>query len=118
MRVFGWFVAIFAMMLSASVALADTTQEVVNKAPNGLALTPPMGWNSWNKFGCNVSEQIVRDTADAMVASRHARRRLQYVVIDDCWHGPRDANGFITADRADASRRASRRSPITSIRKG
>ena len=49
-------------------ALADTTQEVVNKAPNGLALTPPMGWNSWNKFACNVNEQIVRDTADAMVA--------------------------------------------------
>ena len=98
MRVFGWFRTIIALMLSASVALADTTQEVVNKAPNGLALTPPMGWNSWNKFGCNINEQIVRDSADAMVASGMRDAGYQYVVIDDCWHGPRDANGFITAD--------------------
>ena len=98
MRGFGWFVALMAMMLSASAALAESTQEVVNKAPNGLALTPPMGWNSWNKFACNVNEQIVRDTADAMVASGMRDAGYQYVVIDDCWHGPRDANGFITAD--------------------
>ena len=70
----------------------------MNKAPNGLALTPPMGWNSWNKFACNVNEQTVRDTADAMVASGMRDAGYQYVVIDDCWHGPRDANGFITAD--------------------
>src|SRR5256885_1986885 len=98
MRVLAWLLAIMAMMLSASVALADTTQEVVNKAPNGLALTPPMGWNSWNKFGCNINEQIVRDSADAIVASGMRDAGYQYVVIDDCWHGPRDANGFITAD--------------------
>ena len=60
--------------------------------------TPPMGWNSWNKFGCNVNEQIVRDSADAMVTSGMNDAGYQYVVIDDCWHGPRDANGFIAAD--------------------
>ena len=79
-------------------ALAETTQEVVNKAPNGLAPTPPMGWNSWNKFACNVNEQVVRGTADAIVASGMRDAGYQYVVIDDCWAGPRDANGFITAD--------------------
>ena len=84
--------------LVGSPALAETTQEVVNKAPNGLALTPPMGWNSWNKFACDVNEQTVRDTADAMVSSGMRDAGYQYVVIDDCWHGPRDANGFITAD--------------------
>ncbi len=36
---------------------------------NGLALTPPMGWNSWNKFGCNVSEDLIKSAADAMVSS-------------------------------------------------
>jgi alpha-galactosidase len=87
-----------ASSLSAAPALADTTQEVVNKAPNGLALTPPMGWNSWNKFACNVNERIVRDTADAIAASGMRDAGYQYVVIDDCWHGARDANGFITAD--------------------
>jgi alpha-galactosidase len=87
-----------AISIAAAPALADTTQEVVNKAPNGLALTPPMGWNSWNKFACNISEQTVRATADAMVTSGMRDAGYQYVVIDDCWHGPRDANGFITAD--------------------
>jgi alpha-galactosidase len=87
-----------ALSLVSAPAVADTTQEVVNKSPNGLALTPPMGWNSWNKFACNITEQTVRATADAMVSSGMRDAGYQYVVIDDCWHGPRDANGFITAD--------------------
>jgi alpha-galactosidase len=91
----GWLMALAAL---PSVLVAETTQEVVNKAPNGLALTPPMGWNSWNKFACNVNEQIVRNSADAMVASGMRDAGYTYVVIDDCWHGSRDANGFITAD--------------------
>jgi alpha-galactosidase len=76
----------------------ETTQEAVNKGPNGLALTPPMGWNSWNKFACGVNEQIVRQTAQAIASSGMRDAGYRYVVIDDCWHGPRDANGFITAD--------------------
>ena len=89
---------VVALSTVGSQAAAETTQEVVNKAPNGLALTPPMGWNSWNKFACDVNEQTVRATADAMVAVGMRDAGYQYVVIDDCWHGPRDANGFITAD--------------------
>lgn len=91
----GWLV-VLAVLPSALVA--ETMQEVVNKAPDGLALTPPMGWNSWNKFACNVNEQIVRDSADAIVSSGMRDAGYLYVVIDDCWHGARDANGFITAD--------------------
>ena len=90
--------ALLALVVMAAPAAAETTQEVVDKAPNGLALTPPMGWNSWNKFACNVTEQILRDTADAMVASGMREAGYEYVVVDDCWHGKRDANGFITAD--------------------
>lgn len=86
------------VLLAAGPTAAETTQEAVNKAPNGLALTPPMGWNSWNKFACNVNEKIVRDTADAIAANGMRDAGYQYVVIDDCWHGPRDASGFITAD--------------------
>jgi alpha-galactosidase len=82
----------------ASPAAAQSIQEMVNKAPNGLALTPPMGWNSWNHFQCDINEKVIRDTADAMVASGMRDAGYQYVVIDDCWHGPRDSNGFITAD--------------------
>ncbi len=61
----------------------------------GLALTPPMGWNSWNKFGCNVDENLIRETADSLVASGMRNAGYQFVVIDDCWHGGRDSAGFI-----------------------
>jgi alpha-galactosidase len=65
----------------------------------GLAKSPQLGWNSWNKFGCNVSEQMIRETADAMVESGMKAAGYQYVNIDDCWHGERDARGFITPDK-------------------
>jgi len=50
---------------------------------NGLARTPPMGWNSWNHFHCNVSAQLIRETADAMVSGGLRDAGYQYVVIDD-----------------------------------
>jgi alpha-galactosidase len=63
-----------------------------------LAATPPMGWNSWNKFGCNVSEDMIREMADAMVKSGMKDAGYQYIVIDDCWQVSRDNNGNIVAD--------------------
>jgi alpha-galactosidase len=65
---------------------------------NGLARTPPMGWNSWNKFSCNVSEDLIKQAADAMVSSGMKDAGYQYVVIDDCWQVDRDAQGNIVAD--------------------
>ncbi len=63
-----------------------------------LAKTPPMGWNSWNKFGCNVSEQLIKDTADAMISTGMRDAGYEYIVIDDCWQVSRDARGTIVAD--------------------
>ncbi len=63
-----------------------------------LAMTPPMGWNSWNKFACNVSEKLLKETADAMVSSGMRDAGYQYIVIDDCWQVGRDSMGFIIAD--------------------
>lgn len=63
-----------------------------------LALTPPMGWNSWNKFGCDVSEELIKSTADAMVSTGMKDAGYEYIVIDDCWHGERDSLGFIQPD--------------------
>ncbi|GHA78486.1 hypothetical protein GCM10007389_35800 [Pontibacter akesuensis] len=57
-----------------------------------------MGWNSWNKFACDVDEKLIRETADAMVASGMRDAGYQYIVIDDCWHGERDSLGFIHPD--------------------
>lgn len=65
---------------------------------NGLALTPPMGWNSWNKFACDVSENLIKQMADAMVTSGMKDAGYQYVVIDDCWQVKRDASGNIIPD--------------------
>lgn len=64
----------------------------------GLALTPPMGWNSWNKFACNVDENMIKQMADAMVSSGMRDAGYTYINIDDCWHGDRDAQGFIHPD--------------------
>jgi alpha-galactosidase len=74
-------------------AVAQTTSPLTS-----LARTPPMGWNSWNKFACNVSEQLIRETADAMVASGMRDAGYQFVVIDDCWQVSRDSVGTIVAD--------------------
>ena len=73
-------------------------REQAGSPGNTLAKTPPMGWNSWNKFACNVSEDLIRQTADAMVSSGMKDAGYQYVVIDDCWQVERDANGNIVAD--------------------
>ena len=65
---------------------------------NSLAPTPPMGWNTWNKFACNVSEQLVRSMADAIVKSGMKDAGYQYVMIDDCWQVSRDRNANIVPD--------------------
>jgi alpha-galactosidase len=65
---------------------------------NGLARTPPMGWNSWNKFGCDVNEKLLRGMADAMLATGLKDAGYEYLVVDDCWQVARDENGNIIPD--------------------
>src|SRR6266516_2353864 len=62
---------------------------------NQLALTPPMGWNSWNVWAQTVTAERVRQAADGMVNSGLAARGYQYINIDDTWEAKRDANGEI-----------------------
>ena len=67
----------------------------------GLALTPPMGWNSWNTFQTNISEKLVKETANAMVASGMKDAGYTYLVLDDGWMAmERDANGNLVPDPA------------------
>jgi alpha-galactosidase len=65
----------------------------------GLALTPPMGWNSYNTFGCDPNEQLMKGIADAMVATGLRDAGYTYINIDDGWMAPeRDKDGNLYAD--------------------
>jgi alpha-galactosidase len=63
-----------------------------------LAPIPPMGFNTWNRFGCDVSEELVRGIADAVVSSGMREAGYEYVTIDDCWQVDRDEDGRIVPD--------------------
>ncbi len=64
-----------------------------------LAKRPPMGWNSWNTFGPDISEQLILETADAMVQKGYLDAGYEYLVIDDCWSlRERDDAGRLVAD--------------------
>jgi alpha-galactosidase len=73
---------------------AESTLTIVG-GQDALALTPPLGWNSWNVWGGSVDDAKVRAAADAMVASGLAAHGYQYINIDDGWEGERDANGVL-----------------------
>ena len=81
----------FSLLLIAILSFFNAgAQKYENMAP-----VPPMGWNSWNRFGCNVDEKMLRETADMLVQTGMRDAGYIYLVIDDCWHGERDSLGFI-----------------------
>lgn len=107
--IFIWMLVNKKIILAAALSLAvllpskaqmsfNTPKEVSDSAYLAQALTPPMGWNSWNKFGCNVSEKLIMQMADAMVSTGMRDAGYRYIVIDDCWQVARDSLGFIVAD--------------------
>ena len=57
----------------------------------GLALMPPVGWNSWNEFACNADENLVKQVADALVSTGMKEAGYRYLNIDHCWHGECDS---------------------------
>jgi len=85
-------------MIRKLAILLSVTAPLMLALDNGLARTPPMGWNSWNKFACDVSEDLIKQAADAMVRTGMKDAGYQYVVIDDCWQVSRDDQGGIVAD--------------------
>ncbi|HEY3867966.1 MAG TPA: glycoside hydrolase family 27 protein [Actinocrinis sp.] len=99
-RPFAAAAAAFAVVASAAGGVAVSAGPAAAE-DNGLALTPPMGFNDWNAFGCNTSEALIEQTADAMVANGMKAAGYDYVNIDDCWQEKtRDANGDLVADPA------------------
>ncbi|MDI1255599.1 MAG: glycoside hydrolase family 27 protein [Flavobacterium sp.] len=93
----------YFFLLAMIVPLIAMSQGNMHETPNGkfegLAPTPPMGWNSWNTFETNIDDALVRQTADIMVASGMATSGYQYIVLDDGWMAKeRDSNGNLVPD--------------------
>src|SRR2546426_1035447 len=88
-----WLFSSLALLAGLLVGTSPTLLAPATSAQTSasLAPTPPMGWNSWNKFGCNVSDKLIREMADAVVSSGMQAAGYQYVNIDDCWQVSRDA---------------------------
>ena len=84
--------------LILALLLTVSTSTLFAQKFEELAPTPPMGWNSWNSFSCNVSEKLIMEMADAIVYSGMKDAGYQYVVIDDCWQIGRDSLGNILPD--------------------
>ena len=65
---------------------------------NGLGLTPPLGFNTWNRFRCNISDTLIRETADAIVKLGLKDLGYVYINIDDCWMDKKRVNGKLVPD--------------------
>ena len=81
-----------------AMALCCSSLSVSAQKWEHLADTPQMGWSTWNKFQGDISEEIIKGIADAMVETGLRDAGYTYINIDDCWHGERDAEGFIHED--------------------
>jgi alpha-galactosidase len=97
---------ILSLLLAALVAAVSVTVSVQLASPapaqavdDGLAATPPMGWNDWYTFFCNIDESLIKQTADAMVNSGMRAAGYEYVNLDDCWSAKeRDSSGNLVVD--------------------
>ena len=91
----GAWIGIAALVVAGNVRLAVALDD-------GLARTPPMGWNSWNKFHCNINETLIRQTADALVSTGLRDAGYVTLTVDDCWSAmTRDSSGNLQADPTD-----------------
>ncbi|MFG4003724.1 alpha-galactosidase [Flavobacterium aquidurense] len=92
-------ILVFALSVSSLVFSQGNTHTQLAGKFEGLAMTPPMGWNSWNTFGTSIDEKLVKETADIMVSSGMAAAGYNYIVLDDGWMTrERDANGDLIPD--------------------
>ena len=82
--------------ISLAVALLISSAQGLD---NGLAKTPQMGWNTWNKFACTINEDLIKGSADRLVELGLNKLGYKFVNIDDCWMlADRDANGHMIPD--------------------
>ncbi len=88
-------------LLSLLLAAALPALPALAQKFEGLALTPPMGFNTWNTFASNINEVLIMETAEAMVKNGMRDAGYTYIVLDDCWSlKERDADGNLVPDPA------------------
>ena len=75
--------------------------QIINSLDNGLGLTPQMGWNSWNKFNCNIDEQLIKETINVFNKSGLIEAGYVYINLDDCWQKSRDPETHIIKEDPD-----------------
>ncbi|CAD5188436.1 unnamed protein product [Musa acuminata subsp. malaccensis] len=102
-------VMIAVVMLCSQCLISVEARSIVerrNLLANGLGMTPPMGWNTWNHFYCDINETIIRESgtnilmSDALVSTGLAKLGYRYVNIDDCWaEHDRDSTGYMVPKR-------------------
>lgn len=98
MKAMNRYVRILLLPVVLGVALTANCQQAMKNrvdVEQQLAQTPPMGWNSWNRFGTNVTDKEVREAADMLVATGMRDAGYIYVNIDGSWEGYRDAHGVL-----------------------
>ena len=90
----------YTVTLNAKNALGSNTQELTIRIGDELLSTPPMGWNSWNTFGRHLTEELILQTADAMIANGMRDQGYSYINIDDFWQlSERGADGHLQIDK-------------------
>src|SRR5580658_739162 len=86
---------IAASLFLPLLVLTSLTAIAQKPAAPQVALTPPMGWNSWNYFAGKVTDKDIRNAADEIVSSGMKDAGYVYINIDDTWEGERDAEGVL-----------------------
>jgi alpha-galactosidase len=90
--------SVMRRVLRVAAALLVSVPCFVRAAEPSAALTPPMGWNSWNHFAEHVTDADIRAAADALVRTGMRDAGYVYVNVDDTWQGKRDAKGVLHAN--------------------
>ena len=87
--------ALFVCLLAVSPFASQAQHKPASSPMAQVAMTPPMGWNSWNFFADKVTDQDIRNAADQLVATGMKDAGYIYINIDDTWEGERDASGVL-----------------------
>ncbi len=91
---------VYTITVTASNSLGKTTKNIAIIIGDKLALTPTMGWNSWNTFAQTLNEDLVKEIADKMVSTGMRDAGYQYINLDDFWQLPeRDSQGNIQVNK-------------------